>query len=107
MPRPRKLILLSTVLGFGSAVLLIVAAFFGALEFRVFASIVWAPGEFLVRASNAICPPFGVECFLGSKREGAHHLWLFVCSVISWGLMFSAAWWYGLSLTPRSRADAP
>src|SRR5215467_2100924 len=103
MKRLPRFLILAIVLGFSSAVVLIVAAFFTALNLRAFASVVWAPGELLVRASNTICPPFGVECFLGSKRQGAHHLWLFICSLVSWGLMLSVAWWYGLSLTTRSR----
>lgn len=106
MPRPPKRFLISMLLGFGSAIILIVVTFFSALEFRDFAAFVWAPGEFLVRSSNAICPPFGVECFLGSRRQGAHHLWLLICLLISWGFMLSVVWWCGLSLTARSRADA-
>jgi hypothetical protein len=89
------------MLGFGSAIVLIVAAFFAGMEFRGIARFVWAPGEFLVRISNAICPPLGVECFLGSSRQGAHHLWFFVCLLLSWGVVLSLAWWWGLSLTPR------
>src|SRR5258708_20476229 len=107
MPRPPKRLVTSIFLGFGSAIVLIVGTFFGALEFRDFAAFVWAPGEFLVRSSNAICPPFGVECFLGSRRQGAHYLWLFICSLVSWGSMLSVVWWWGLTLTARSIADTP
>src|SRR5258708_36040050 len=102
----RKRLLVSVTLGLGSAIVLITAAFFGSLEFRGVSAVVWAPGEFLVRSSNAICPPLGVECFLGSRREGARHLWLFICLLVSWGFIFSVVWWCGLSLTARSRADA-
>jgi hypothetical protein len=102
----RKRLLVSIALGLGSAMVLITVAFFGALELRDVAAVVWAPGEFLVRSSNAICPPLGVECFLGSRRQGAHHLWLLICLLVSWGFILSVAWWCGLSLTARSRADA-
>src|SRR3954454_24177701 len=49
----------------------------GALSHEVirpFFLIAWTPATWLVRLSNALCPPTGVRCFLGSVSQGAHHL---------------------------------
>jgi hypothetical protein len=99
-------VILSSALGFASALGLLVLAFVVGLELRAFSALVWAPGEFLVRASDALCPPFGVECFLGSRRQGAHHLWRFICSLGAWGAVLSVAWWYGLRYLSRPNARA-
>ena len=88
-------------LGVVSALLLIVGAFFVGVAVPSVARVIWAPGAFLVAVSNAICPPFGVECFLGSQRQGAHHLWFFICLLLAWASLLSVAWWGGLSLTAR------
>jgi hypothetical protein len=101
-----RLLLGSALLGFVSALALILATFVVSLKFRELAQVVWIPGEFLVQVSNGVCPPLGVECFLGSTRLGAQHLWLLICAAIAWSFIFFAAWWSGLTLAARIRSRA-
>ena len=105
--RYRSRVLLATAaIGFASAFALMLVTFVVSLKFREFAQLVWVPGEWLVLLLNQVCPPKGVECFLGSSRQGAQHLWLLICSLASWSLIFSAAWWGGFRLVQRARARA-
>jgi len=103
--RYRSRVLLATAaLGFASALALMLVTFVVSLKFREFAQLVWLPGEWLVYLSDHACPPKGAECVLGSSRQGARHLWLLICSLASWSLIFSAAWWGGFRLVQRARA---
>jgi hypothetical protein len=104
MRHRKRLLLASVALGFVSALALMLFTFVVSLKFRELAQAVWIPGEFLVHVSNGICPPLGVECFLGSTRLGAQHLWLLVCAAIAWSFIFFAAWWTGLTLAARIRS---
>ena len=101
-----RFFLATAALGFASALALMLVTFVVSLKFREIAQLVWTPGEWLVYLSNHVCPPKGAECFLGSGRQGAQHLWLLVCSLASWSLIFSAAWWSGFRLVQRARARA-
>src|SRR5690349_19061079 len=60
----------AAVRGFASALLLIIAAFLISMKFRELGHFLLVPGDWLVQVSNWICPPLGVECVLGSKRQG-------------------------------------
>lgn len=86
----------AAVRGLASAFLLIVAAFVISLKFRELGHLLLAPGDWLVQVSNWVCPPLGVECVLGSKRQGMQHLWQILCAYAAWSALLSAAWWYGL-----------
>jgi hypothetical protein len=96
MRRPARILLAAALRGLASAFLLIVAAFVISMKSREAAHLLLAPGGFLVQVSNWICPPLGVECVLGSRRPGAHQLWLLACAFAAWAALFSAAWWWGL-----------
>jgi hypothetical protein len=105
--RYRSRVLLATAaLGLISALALMLVTFVVSMKFSVFAQWFRAPGEWLVHLSNLACPPKGAECFLGSGRPGAQHLWLLVCALVSWSLVFAAAWWGGFRLVDRARARA-
>ena len=82
--------------GFASALLLIIAAFLISMKFRELGHLLLAPGDWLVQLSNWICPPRGVECVLGSKRQGMQHIWQILCAYLAWSALFSTAWWYVL-----------
>ena len=99
---PAGLFTAAAARGFASALLLIIAAFVISMKFRELAQLLLAPGDWLVQASNWICPPLGAECVLGSKRQGAQHLWRILCAYAAWSVLFSTAWWYGLR-----RAQSP
>ena len=79
--------------GFASALLLIIAAFLISMKFRELGHLLLAPGDWLVQLSNWFCPPLGVECTLGSKRQGMQHIWQILCAYAAWSALFSAAWW--------------
>jgi hypothetical protein len=103
--RYRSRVLLATAaLGFLSALALMLVTFLVSLKFGEFAQWFRAPGEWLVHLSNQACPPSGAECFLGSSRRGAQHLWLVLCALAWWSVVFSAAWWGGFRLLQRVRA---
>lgn len=104
MSHPWRILLVSTGLGLASAFVLIGVAFVVSMYSREVAQWVSVPGELLVGASNRICPPSGAECFLGSSRQGARHLWLLICVLASWSFIFFVAWWSGLRLAVRARA---
>jgi len=99
-----RVVLTTAAVGFLSALALMVVTFVVSLKFREFAQLVWVPGEWLVLLSNQVCPPQGVECFLGSTRRGAQHLWLLACALAAWSLIFAAAWWGGFRLVQRAKA---
>jgi hypothetical protein len=101
-----RLLLATAALGVLSALVLTVVTFIVSLRFNEFAEWFRAPGEWLVYLSNQVCPPRGAECFLGSTRQGAQHLWLVICALFSWSLIFAAAWWSGFRLVERARARA-
>jgi len=101
-----RFVLATAALGFASALALILVAFVVSLKFREFAHLAWVPGEWMVYMSNQVCPPKGVECVFGSSRQGAQHLWLVICSLAAWSLIFSAAWWGGFRLVQRAQARA-
>ena len=101
-----RFILTTAALGAVSALALMLVTFVVSLKFREFAQLVWTPGEWLVLLSDQVCPPKGVECFFGSSRRGAQHLWLLVCALAAWSVIFSAAWWGGFRLVQRARARA-
>ena len=91
--------------GFASALLLIIAAFVISMKFRELGHLLLAPGDWLVQVSNWICPPLGVECVLGSKRQGMQHIWQILCAYAAWSALFSAAWWYGLRRARPQEAE--
>ena len=99
-----RFLLATAALGFLSALALMLVAFIASLKFAEFAHWFRLPGEWLVHLSNYACPPSGAECFLGSSRRGAQHLWLIVCALASWSIIFSVAWWGGFRLLARARA---
>ena len=104
MRRPLGLLTAAAVRGLASALLLMVAAFVISLKFRELAYWLLAPGGWLVQVSNWVCPPLGVECVLGSKRQGMQQLWQIACAFVAWSVLFSAAWWYSLR---RARPTEP
>jgi hypothetical protein len=104
--RPLNTFTAAAVRGFASALLLIIAAFVISMKFRELGHLPLAPGDWLVQVSNWICPPLGVECVLGSKRQGMQHLWQILCAYAAWSALFSAAWWYGLRRARPPEADA-
>lgn len=101
-----RVVLATAAVGFASALALMMVTFVVSLKFREFAQLVWIPGEWLVLLSNHVCPPQGVECFLGSVRRGAQHLWLLACALAAWSFIFAAAWWGGFRLVQRAKARA-
>ena len=103
----RSRFLLTTVaLGFVSALVLMAVAFVLTLHARELVMWVWTPGGWLVSLSNHLCPPRGVECFLGSSRGSLQSLWLLMCGLVAWSFIFFAAWSAGLRLVQRARARA-
>ena len=102
--QPLNLFAAAAVRGFASALLLIIAAFVISMKFRELGHLLLAPGDWLVQVSNWICPPLGVECVLGSKRQGMLHIWQILCAYAAWSVLLSTAWWYGLR---RAQPPAP
>lgn len=90
--------------GLACALLLISAAFVISLKFRELGHLLLAPGDWLVQLSNRLCPPLGVECVLGSKRQGMQNIWQILCAFAAWSTLFSVAWWCGLR---RARPPKP
>ena len=101
-----RALLATAALGFISALALMVLTFIVSLKFGEVAGWFRLPGEWLVHLSNQVCPPRGAECFLGSSRRGAQHLWLVVCALVMWSFVLAAAWWAGFRLIERIRARA-
>jgi hypothetical protein len=99
-----RFLLTTAALGFVSALGLMMVTFVLTLHSRELVQWVWAPGGWLVSLSNHICPPRGVECFLGSSRQGLQSLWLLICGLAAWSVIFSAAWWSGFRLVQRAKA---
>jgi len=79
----------STLIGAVLALLLIGIGLLSYTTFRPITEFIWFPGEWLVQVSDSLCPPFGVKCVLGSNRQGAHHLWFFMCLLGFWWLVLS------------------
>jgi hypothetical protein len=102
--RPLGIFTAAAARGLASALLLIIAAFVISMKFRELGHLLLAPGDWLVQVSNRICPPLGVECVLGSKRQGMQHVWQILCAYAAWSALFSIAWWYGLH---RARPPEP
>jgi hypothetical protein len=101
-----RVLVAAAALGFASALALMLVTFVVSMKFGEFAQWFRAPGEWLVLLSDQVCPPKGAECFLGSSRRGAQHLWLILCALAAWSLIFSAAWWGGYRLVERARTRA-
>jgi hypothetical protein len=72
-------LILHLLVGLLCALAMIAAGAFSHEVIRPFFLIVWTPATWLVRLSNALCPPTGARCFLGSVSQGAHHLWFGLC----------------------------
>src|ERR1700730_13491532 len=100
--RPKR-IAFHLLLGLVLAVGLIMACLFSYPypTFRNVVSFVWAPASWLVRVSNAICPPSGVKCVFGSESQGSHHLWFGACLLMFWWASLSIVSWVVLALTQR------